>query len=70
MIFIGEDKPNYSVYLVLVLRLSRSGTVIYGDNVVRDGRLCNAATLDEKVQGVRKFVEGFGKVGNLEYTAL
>jgi len=70
MIFIDADKPNYSTYLELALRLSKSGTVIYGDNVVRDGELCNAENPDEKVIGVRSFIEELGKSKIVESTAL
>ena len=70
MIFIDADKPNYSTYLELSLHLSKPGTVIYGDNVIRDGELCNVANPDEKVIGVRKFVENLGKSVNVESTAL
>jgi len=70
MIFIDADKPSYSTYLELSLRLSKPGTVIYGDNVVRDGELCNAENPDEKVKGVQEFIKDLGKTANLESTAL
>jgi len=70
MIFIDADKPNNPNYLRLSLELSKSGTVIFGDNVIRDGQLCNAASSDEKVIGVRKFIEDMGKLDCLESTAL
>jgi len=70
MIFIDADKPNYPKYLKLALQLSKSGTVIYGDNVVRDGELCNTTSTDEKVNGVRRFIENLGSSENLESTAL
>ena len=70
MIFIDADKPSYPTYLELSLQLSKPGTVIYGDNVIRDGELCNAENSDEKVMGVREFVEDLGKSKSLESTAL
>ncbi|MCL2216980.1 MAG: O-methyltransferase [Defluviitaleaceae bacterium] len=70
MIFIDADKPGYPIYLELSLRLSKSGTLICGDNVVRDGELSNTASPDERVIGVRKFVEDLGKLANVESTAL
>jgi predicted O-methyltransferase YrrM len=70
MIFIDADKPNYPIYLELSLKLSKPGTVIYGDNVVRDGELCNENNPDEKVIGVRNFVENLGKLDVIESTAL
>ena len=70
MIFIDADKPNNPSYLKLSLELSKSGTVIFGDNAIRDGELCNGASTDEKVLGVRKFIEDMGELECLESTAL
>jgi len=70
MIFIDADKPNNPNYLKLSLELSKSGTVIFGDNVIRDGQLCNAASTDEKVIGVRQFIEDMGLSDKLESSAL
>ena len=70
MIFIDADKPNYPNYLKLSLQLAKPGTVIYADNVIRNGELCNTASLDEKVIGVQSFVEDLGKLENIESTAL
>jgi len=70
LIFIDADKPNYPTYLELALKLSKPGTVIYGDNVIRDGELCNAANEDDKVKSVRKFIEALGESENIESTAL
>jgi len=70
MIFIDADKPNYPNYLALSLKLSKSGTVIYGDNVIRGGELCNTNSDDEKVQGVQRFVQDLGVSDLLESSAL
>jgi len=70
MIFIDADKPNNPNYLRLSLELSKSGTVIFGDNVIRDGQLCNATSTDEKVIGVRQFIEDMGMSDKLESSAL
>ena len=53
-----------------LLQLSKPGTVICGDNVIRDGELCNESSTDEKVIGVQKFIEDLGKLENIESTAL
>jgi len=70
MIFIDADKPNNPNYLRLSLELSKSGTVIFGDNVIRDGQLCNASSTDEKVLGVRQFIEDMKISDKLESSAL
>ena len=56
MIFIDADKPSYPLYLELSLQLSKPGTVIYGDNVIRDGELCNESSDDERVIGCRNLL--------------
>jgi caffeoyl-CoA O-methyltransferase len=55
MIFIDADKPPYAEYFQLALRLSRRGTLIVADNVVRDGKVLDDKSNDEAVKGVRRF---------------
>lgn len=55
MIFIDADKPPYAEYFKLALTLSRPGTLIICDNVIRDGKVLDANHPDERVQGVRRF---------------
>ncbi len=54
LIFIDADKPSNPDYLAWALRLSRPGTLILCDNVVRDGQVIDAASGDARVQGVRQ----------------
>ena len=54
-IFIDADKQNIPVYLEWSLRLSRPGTIIVTDNVVREGAVINPDDPDPSVQGVRRF---------------
>lgn len=54
MIFIDADKPPYAAYLDFAIRLSRKGTVIVADNVVRNGAVLDPSSKDEKVAGVQK----------------
>ena len=56
-IFIDADKPGYTEYLGWSLKLSRPGTMIVGDNVVRKGAVADAASDDIKVRGVRQFLD-------------
>jgi len=56
-IFIDADKPGYPDYLPWALRLSRPGTLIVADNVVRKGGVADANNDDANVQGVRRFNE-------------
>jgi predicted O-methyltransferase YrrM len=56
-IFIDADKPSYPDYLTWSLKLSRPGTMIVADNVVRDGKVADATNADPNVQGIRRFNE-------------
>ena len=49
MIFIDADKPNNPEYLAYALKLSRKGTLIVADNVVRDGAIVNPEDPDPRV---------------------
>lgn len=70
LIFIDADKPNNPSYLRWALRYSRPGTVIVGDNVVRDGEVTNPDSADDRVQGVRAFIDMMGSDPRLTVTAL
>jgi len=70
MIFIDADKPNNPGYLERALHYSRPGTLIVGDNVVRDGEVINRQSDDARVQGVRRFIEMLGDNPRLSATAL
>jgi len=56
-IFIDADKPNNPGYLRGALKLSRPGTVIVADNVVRNGEIVDSDSSDPRVQGTRKFYD-------------
>ncbi len=70
LIFIDADKPNNPGYLEWALHYSRPGTLIIGDNVVRDGEVVNGQSDDARVQGVRRFIEMIGDNPRLTATAL
>jgi predicted O-methyltransferase YrrM len=57
LIFIDADKPGYPDYLEWALKLSRRGSLIVADNVVRDGAVIEAASPDPNVRAVRRFHE-------------
>lgn len=62
LVFIDADKPSNPEYLAWALRLSRPGTVIVCDNVIRDGAVADADSADARVQGVRRmFAEAAGE---------
>lgn len=70
LIFIDADKPNNPNYLKWALHYSRPGTLIIGDNVVRDGEVTNPSSTDDRVQGMRKFIEMIGDNPRLTATAM
>ena len=57
LIFIDADKENNPSYFTWALKLSRRGTVIIVDNVVRDGAVVDSAKPDPVIQGIRRFHE-------------
>jgi predicted O-methyltransferase YrrM len=57
LIFIDADKPGYPDYLPWALQLSRPGSLIIADNVVRKGGVADSANADPNIQGVRRFCE-------------
>ncbi len=54
MIFIDADKPPYTEYFDYALQLSRPGTLIICDNVIREGKVLDNNSADEKVKGVQR----------------
>jgi len=70
LVFIDADKSNQDVYLAWALRLSRPGTVIIGDNVVRDGEVLDADSVNPAVQGIRRFVDLLASEPRLSATAI
>jgi caffeoyl-CoA O-methyltransferase len=54
LIFIDADKPPYADYYQWALKLSRPGTLIVFDNVIREGKVLDKETDDDKVAGVQR----------------
>jgi len=57
LMFIDADKPNYISYFNWGLTMSRQGTIIIADNVIRAGEILNQNSVDEKVTGVQKYIK-------------
>ncbi|WP_328929019.1 O-methyltransferase [Streptomyces sp. NBC_00190] len=70
LVFIDADKPSNPQYLEWALELTRPGSVIIGDNVVRDGAVVDSTSSDPRVQGVRRFTELIAEHPQLTATAL
>jgi predicted O-methyltransferase YrrM len=70
LIFIDADKRSNPDYLDEALRLSRPGTLIVADNVVRGGAVADPDASDPTVAGVRRFLELVGADPRLDATAI
>lgn len=70
LIFVDADKPSNPDYLRAALRLSRKGTVIVLDNVVRGGGVVDAESGDPSIIGTRAAFELIGAEPRLTATAI
>ena len=69
-VFIDADKEHNPEYLAGALLLSRPGTVIVVDNVIRDGAIIDATTPDPSIRGIRRMFELVAQEPRLEATAI
>jgi predicted O-methyltransferase YrrM len=69
-VFIDADKPSNVTYLRAGLALSRPGTTIVVDNVIRDGRIIDAGNTDPGVTGTRALFEAVAAEPRFSATAI
>src|ERR1700761_1762418 len=69
-IFIDADKPPYAEYFEWALKLSRPGTIIVADNVIREGKILDEHHEDEKVQGVQRLNKLLSEKKNITATII
>jgi predicted O-methyltransferase YrrM len=70
LIFIDADKPSNPDYFAWALKLSRPGSLIVADNVVRAGAVADAASRDWSAQGVRRLFELIAAEPRVSATAI
>jgi len=70
MVFIDADKQSNPEYVAWALRLTRVGSVIIVDNVVRGGAVADAATTDPSILGIRRMNEMIAAEPRLLTTAI
>lgn len=70
LIFIDADKAGTPEYFTWALKLSRCGSVIIVDNVVRSGAVADAGSTDAAVQGIRRFNELLAAEPRVSATAI
>jgi predicted O-methyltransferase YrrM len=68
LVFLDADKRTNPEYLEWALKLSRPGTLIVADNVVRGGAVLDGE--DESSRGVRRFTELLGAEPRVSATAI
>jgi predicted O-methyltransferase YrrM len=70
LIFIDADKASTPDYFVWALKLSRRGSLIIVDNVIRKGALLDSKSADPAVQGMRRFIDLLGAESRVSATAI
>jgi predicted O-methyltransferase YrrM len=70
LIFIDADKQNNADYFKWAVRLSRSGSLIVVDNVVRGGKVADADSSEPMVLGTRRLFAALAADQSVEATAL
>jgi predicted O-methyltransferase YrrM len=69
-VFVDADKPNNPHYLEWALKLTRPGSVIVVDNVVRGGTIADPDSTDPTVLGTRRMIEQMAENPRLSATAV
>jgi predicted O-methyltransferase YrrM len=68
--FIDADKASTPDYFVWALKLSRPGSIVITDNVVRNGALADSTSTDPSVRGMRRFTEMLGAESRVAATVI
>ncbi|WP_066804790.1 O-methyltransferase [Sphingomonas asaccharolytica] len=69
-VFIDADKQNNPAYIRAALAMSRPGTTIVVDNVIREGGVLDEASGDERIRGTRDLFDAVGAEKRLTATAV
>ncbi|MFF4790549.1 O-methyltransferase [Streptomyces sp. NPDC001276] len=70
LVFIDADKANNHHYVEWALRLTRTGSLIVLDNVVRGGHVTDPTSTDPSVLGTRAALELIAEHARLDGTAI
>lgn len=70
LVFVDADKENYAAYLEWAVRLTRPGSVIVVDNVIRNGQVAAADSDDARVAATRHTLQLMGEHPQLDTAAL
>ena len=70
LVFVDADKASSDRYFLAALELSRAGTIIVVDNVVRDGAVTDAASTDPDILGIRRLMDLLPHEARVDATAV
>jgi predicted O-methyltransferase YrrM len=70
LVFIDADKENNPGYLEWAVKLTRPGSVVIVDNVIREGSILSPETGDAVVRGTRQALEIMGEHPQLDTAVL
>jgi predicted O-methyltransferase YrrM len=70
LVFIDADKPSNADYFDWALKLTRPGSIIVVDNVVRNGAVADQSSRDASVKGVHRLVERIAGEKRVTTTAI
>jgi predicted O-methyltransferase YrrM len=70
LVFIDADKANTAAYFEWALKLTRRGSLIITDNVIRRGAVADPDSSDSSVQGVQRFMERLSAEARVSATAV
>jgi len=70
IIFIDAHKPSYPAFFNQCLQLSKSGTIIICDNILRNGELANMEKSSPILDGVRTLITQLAESDCVESTAM
>jgi caffeoyl-CoA O-methyltransferase len=70
LIFIDADKEPYAEYFELSLQLSKPGTFIIADNVIREGEVINENIKDGFINGIQRFNNLLATTANVTSTII
>ncbi|MGD1099939.1 MAG: O-methyltransferase [Thermoplasmata archaeon] len=70
LFFLDADKANTRAYFEWTLKLSRPGSLIVVDNVVRRGELADASSPSPDVRGMREFLDALASDSRVSATGI
>lgn len=69
-VFLDADKVSYPLYLERILMLTKPGSLIISDNVIRNGGVVDPENEDPAIRGIREFMDMLSANPNLQSTVV